>query len=207
MSALHALQFGVAELKCGSMLRPVDGPFTDRIRRSEAVVAVHAASMSQVWAHDRPYDMRIRMQRVVLAVLALSAAQVGMWAEVDPAGWYQSFPWLGLRWLTVLGPYNEHLSRDIGACTWDSWCISYDGIHPPNRGISRNIRVSESSLPYYPDPNGVSLAGGGDRRHVSQEELGHGGAVEVASRQAEGSDPVLDALPFRRFGIGCDRPS
>jgi hypothetical protein len=59
-------------------------------------------------------DMSVRTRQIVLAVLAVSAADVGIWAELDPAGWYRSFPGFGLHWLPVLGPYNEHLSRDVG---------------------------------------------------------------------------------------------
>jgi len=42
-------------------------------------------------------------------------AFVGAWALFAPVSWYDSFPGLGLRWLPVLGPYNEHLARDVGA--------------------------------------------------------------------------------------------
>jgi hypothetical protein len=49
-----------------------------------------------------------------LVVLVLSAADVGIWAQFAPAGFYHDFPGLGMHWLTVLGPYNEHLTRDVG---------------------------------------------------------------------------------------------
>jgi hypothetical protein len=58
--------------------------------------------------------MSVRTRRIVLVVLALSAADVGIWAEADPRGWYRSFPGFGLHWLPELGPFNEHLSRDVG---------------------------------------------------------------------------------------------
>ena len=47
-------------------------------------------------------------------MLALSAADVGVWAELDPRDWYRTFPGFGLHWLPALGPYNEHLARDVG---------------------------------------------------------------------------------------------
>lgn len=53
-------------------------------------------------------------QRVLLALLAASAALVGFWAQLAPAGFYQSFPGLGMHWVRRLGPYNEHLTRDVG---------------------------------------------------------------------------------------------
>jgi hypothetical protein len=53
-------------------------------------------------------------RRVVLVILAILAAYVGVWAVSTPANWYASFPGAGHQWLPVLGPYNEHLARDVG---------------------------------------------------------------------------------------------
>ncbi|MBO0769364.1 MAG: hypothetical protein J2O48_11835 [Solirubrobacterales bacterium] len=58
--------------------------------------------------------MNLRTRQVLLAALALSAAFVGVWAALAPAAWYRGFPGLGMHWLTTLGPYNQHLSRDVG---------------------------------------------------------------------------------------------
>jgi hypothetical protein len=54
-------------------------------------------------------------RRWLLWILALLGAFVGIWACFAPLSWYDSFPGLGFRWLPPLGPYNEHLSRDVGA--------------------------------------------------------------------------------------------
>jgi hypothetical protein len=59
-------------------------------------------------------SIRIRTKQVIAAVLALSAADVGLWAEFAPRSFYNSFPLAGRHWVSVLGPYNEHLTRDIG---------------------------------------------------------------------------------------------
>ena len=48
------------------------------------------------------------------ALLGLSAAFVGLWAEFGPQSWYDDFPLPGHRWVSTLGPYNEHLARDVG---------------------------------------------------------------------------------------------
>jgi hypothetical protein len=56
----------------------------------------------------------IRGKQVIAAVLALSAAYVGFWAEFAPRSFYESFPLTGHHWVSVLGPYNEHLTRDVG---------------------------------------------------------------------------------------------
>jgi hypothetical protein len=54
-------------------------------------------------------------RRVLLLVIAVSGAYVGVWAYFLPGSRYRSFPGLGRHWLPVLGPYNEHLARDVGA--------------------------------------------------------------------------------------------
>ena len=48
------------------------------------------------------------------ALLASSAAEVGLWASIAPQSFYRSFPGGGRHWVSVLGPYNEHLVRDVG---------------------------------------------------------------------------------------------
>jgi hypothetical protein len=52
--------------------------------------------------------------RVCLLVLTLSGAFVGSWAYFAPLSWYNTFPAMGMRWLPILGPYNEHLVKDVG---------------------------------------------------------------------------------------------
>lgn len=54
------------------------------------------------------------LYRVCLLVLTLSGAFVGGWAYFAPLSWYDTFPGMGMRWLPVLGPYNEHLITDVG---------------------------------------------------------------------------------------------
>ncbi len=55
-----------------------------------------------------------RLVRPVLALLALSAVQIGLWILVAPRSFYDDFPGLGRAWVSVDGPYNEHLLRDFG---------------------------------------------------------------------------------------------
>lgn len=52
--------------------------------------------------------------RACLFVLTLSGAFVGGWAYFAPLNWYNAFPGIGMQWLPVLGPYNEHLVKDVG---------------------------------------------------------------------------------------------
>ena len=53
--------------------------------------------------------------RIVLGYLALVSFQIGVWALFAPQSFYDGFPGLGRAWVSVDGPYNEHLVRDVGA--------------------------------------------------------------------------------------------
>lgn len=53
--------------------------------------------------------------RFVLALLAVDELFIGLWALVDPAGFYRGFPGLGRHWVAFDGPYNHHLLIDAGA--------------------------------------------------------------------------------------------
>lgn len=59
--------------------------------------------------------MSTRIRRCLLVMLALPAALVGIWAYFLTQSWYDAFPGLGHSWLPVLGPFNEHLAKDVGA--------------------------------------------------------------------------------------------
>ena len=50
-----------------------------------------------------------------MAVLTASALYVGGWAASFPKAFYDNFPGLGRTWVSIDGPYNEHLVRDVGA--------------------------------------------------------------------------------------------
>jgi hypothetical protein len=58
--------------------------------------------------------MSLQAKRVVVLVLAISAAVVGVWAAAFPMSFYTGFPSPGRNWVSTLGPYNEHLIRDVG---------------------------------------------------------------------------------------------
>jgi hypothetical protein len=53
--------------------------------------------------------------RIALALLAIVGLQVGLWAAFAPQSFYDDFPGAGRIWVSVDGPYNQHLVRDVGA--------------------------------------------------------------------------------------------
>jgi MFS family permease len=58
---------------------------------------------------------RRRVLRAGIAVMAVTPALVGIWATVAPRGFYRDFPGAGQSWVALVGPYDEHLVRDVGA--------------------------------------------------------------------------------------------
>jgi hypothetical protein len=62
------------------------------------------------WSHTRR-----RALRAGLVVLAAPAAMIAVWALAAPHSFYADFPGGGHRWVSPLGPYDEHLVRDVGA--------------------------------------------------------------------------------------------
>jgi hypothetical protein len=57
---------------------------------------------------------RDRVQGVALMVAAAGNALVGMWAVISPRAFYDNFPGGGRHWVSLEGPYNEHLVLDVG---------------------------------------------------------------------------------------------
>jgi len=70
--------------------------------------------MSQNASDWCPTGMNLRVQQVSATVLTLSAAYVGVWALLAPRSFYDDFPLPGRDWVSLAGPYNEHLVRDVG---------------------------------------------------------------------------------------------
>jgi hypothetical protein len=59
--------------------------------------------------------MKLVLDRISLAFIAITSAYVGAFAYFASETWYDTFPGFGLSWLPQLGPYNEHLAKDVGA--------------------------------------------------------------------------------------------
>ena len=58
--------------------------------------------------------MRDLWLRAGLGLLAVAATVVGAWALAAPRSFYDDFPGGGRSWVSAVGPYNEHLVRDVG---------------------------------------------------------------------------------------------
>lgn len=51
----------------------------------------------------------------LVVALALPQLIVGLWAVLDPSGWYQDFPGIDPRLVAAEPPFNQHLATDAGA--------------------------------------------------------------------------------------------
>ena len=56
-----------------------------------------------------------RLGTIALVLLALQNLSLGLWATLAPRNWYDEFPGMGRVWVSIDGPYNEHLVRDVGS--------------------------------------------------------------------------------------------
>lgn len=59
--------------------------------------------------------MGTRLRQGILLLSVAVSLFVGGWAGFAPHSFYSSFPGLTLTWVSVDGPFNEHLLRDVGA--------------------------------------------------------------------------------------------
>ena len=71
--------------------------------------------------------------RACLIYLALTGVVVGIWAFGFPASFYASFPGLGRTWVSMDGPFNEHLVRDAGAAYLMIGALASLGLWRPAR--------------------------------------------------------------------------
>jgi hypothetical protein len=58
--------------------------------------------------------MQRTITRVLLVVFGLAELPVGLWPLISPMGFYQDFPGFRAGWVSMDGPFNEHLLRDFG---------------------------------------------------------------------------------------------
>ena len=78
-----------------------------------------------------------RLVRPVLAVLALTALQLGLWGALAPTSFYDDFPGGGRAWVSVDGPYNEHLVRDFGQLNLAMAALLLAALFRPERYLVR----------------------------------------------------------------------
>jgi len=68
--------------------------------------------MSVATAAASPVSRRVHGWTIALG---LGAITQGIWSFVWSREFYDSFPIAGAEWVSRLGPFNEHLTKDVGA--------------------------------------------------------------------------------------------
>jgi hypothetical protein len=88
--------------------------------------------------------------RISLWFLLLSMLLVGSWAQCMPTSFYQNFPGLTWAWVSVDGPYNEHLLRDVGGLNLAIAVVTLLALLEPAPSLLRATALS--SLVYQVPP-------------------------------------------------------
>jgi hypothetical protein len=88
---------------------------------------------------------------LVLAFLAVQALGIAAWLLLDPAGFYAVFPGFGHTWVSVDGPYNEHLLRDFGAMNLALGVVTVIALHRRERALhlATGLAWLAFSLPHF----------------------------------------------------------
>jgi hypothetical protein len=77
--------------------------------------------------------MRDRYTQVLLAIVAIGYVGVGAWAALAPQSFYDNFPGSGRHWVSVDGPFNEHLVRDVGVLNLALAAVTIAALARPSR--------------------------------------------------------------------------
>jgi hypothetical protein len=95
-------------------------------------------------------DTDRRALRVGLIVLAAPAALIAAWALVAPHSFYADFPGGGHSWVAPLGPYDQHLVRDVGAFELGLVALAVFAIVRPERRVveAAFLTFAVSGLPH-----------------------------------------------------------
>jgi len=80
--------------------------------------------------------------RALLATTGAVNMAVGAWAELAPHSWYRTFPGAGHHWVSAVGPYDEHLVRDVGAALLALGLLMIWSAAAPRAGLLRPAMVS-----------------------------------------------------------------
>ena len=80
--------------------------------------------------------------RAGLLLAAVPPLLIGVWASLDPAGFFAGFPGLGLHWVDLLPPYNEHLVRDTGGLYLAQAAVLAAAAARPGRSLVRAALIS-----------------------------------------------------------------
>src|SRR4051794_7849253 len=87
--------------------------------------------------------MRDTTTRVLLVIIGAGNALVGLWAAVAPQSFYDNFPGGGRHWVSVDGPFNEHLVRDVGTLNLALAAVILAALVRPTRYLVQVVAGAE----------------------------------------------------------------
>jgi hypothetical protein len=99
----------------------------------------------------RDTTMRDMTTRVLLALMVVQSAFVGLWAALAPRSFYDDFPGGGHHWISAVGPYNEHLIRDVGTLNLALAAVAVAALVRPDRYLVQVVAGATlvSSAPHF----------------------------------------------------------
>jgi nucleoside-diphosphate-sugar epimerase len=96
-------------------------------------------------ADSLPAAERVRVPGAVKAglwALALFFLLAGIQQQFAPQVFYDGFPGFGMQWVSVDGPYNEHLLRDLGGANLALAVVTLYAISRPSAGLVRAVAAA-----------------------------------------------------------------
>ena len=103
-------------------------------------------------AHSAPVRLHVPVAvRAGLWALLLFSLGAGLWQQLAPRSFYDDFPGFGRHWVSVDGPYNEHLLRDLGGASLAIAVIVAFALARPSAGLVRAVAaaVLVSQVPHF----------------------------------------------------------
>jgi hypothetical protein len=87
--------------------------------------------------------------RLGLLFLLLQTLLGGLWITLSPTTFFSEFPGFGRAWVSIDGPYNEHLLRDFGALNLALGVVLMFAVVRPERRVvtAASLAVLAGALP------------------------------------------------------------
>lgn len=127
--------------------------------------------------------MTLTTRRVLLGSLVVLGLYVGVWAAFRPASFHASFPGPFSAWISMDGPYDEHLIRDVG--TFNLGLAAASGLAMRYRDAGPATVVGLAWVVYSVPHLGYHL-----------QHLDHLGVVDVVAQVVSLSSTFVLALPL-----------
>jgi nucleoside-diphosphate-sugar epimerase len=89
--------------------------------------------------------VRTRVPAMVTAglwLLALVSLAAGLAQQFAPRWFYDAFPGFGMSWVSIDGPYNEHMLRDLGGANLALAVVLLFAIARPSAGLTRAVALA-----------------------------------------------------------------